>query len=61
MNGSLLFLKVERSILHSDGMFDLTVGPRLKPGISEDTTHKARQRTYIKELLQYVGMNKGTH
>ena len=53
-----VFNKSKEVYVTSDGMFDLTVGPLVKAwGFLKDTTIK-HDSAHIKELLQYVGMDK---
>lgn len=53
-----VFNKSKEVYVTSDGMFDITVGPLVKAwGFLKDTTIK-HDSAHIKELLQYVGMDK---
>lgn len=53
-----VFNKSKEVYMNSDGVFDITVGPLVKAwGFLKDTTIK-HDSAHIKELLQYVGMDK---
>jgi FAD:protein FMN transferase len=53
-----VFNKSKEVYLNTDGMFDITVGPLVKTwGFLKDTTIR-HDSANIKDLLQYVGLNK---
>lgn len=55
---TIVFNKSKEVYIASNGMFDLTVGPLVKAwGFLKDTTIK-HDSAHIRELLQYVGMDK---